>query len=82
MMRTSFATAEVWIDGHDGPMRRDLTSPAGWRGQNDCVVGPFSCYKAAANFIHASACPTERRVFARGDSWYVQLQPNAGQLGR
>jgi hypothetical protein len=55
--------------------------PNRWQGEYDCLVGPFSSRDVAEYFMSAvvdfGAYETfTRSVFAKGDSWYVAVQPN------
>ena len=51
--------------------------PSRWRGQTNCVVGPFETAKAAIK--HFAAAELQRAgaringVFQLGRSWYLQL---------
>jgi hypothetical protein len=55
--------------------------PNRWQGEYDCLVGPFSSRNVAEYFMSAVVDfgayeSFNRRVFAKGDSWYVEVQPN------
>jgi hypothetical protein len=52
--------------------------PNRWQGECDCVVGPFSSHtvaeyfaSAVADFGHYDAF--NKRVFAKGDAYYVEV---------
>ena len=54
--------------------------PNTWQGQTDCVDGPFSSKEVATYFstwvVDSSDYPTStKKIFARGDSWYVAIEP-------
>ena len=54
--------------------------PNTWQGQADCIVGPFSSKEVATYFstwvVDSSTYPVStRKIFARGDSWYVAIEP-------
>lgn len=54
--------------------------PNTWQGQTDCIVGPFSSQEVATYFstwvVDGSDYPAStRKIFARGDSWYVAIDP-------
>lgn len=55
--------------------------PNRWQGECDCVVGPFSSHtvaeyfaSAVADFGHYDAF--NKRVFAKGDAYYVEVLDN------
>lgn len=53
--------------------------PNRWQGEYDCLVGPFSSRNVAEYFVSAVVDfgayeSFSRRVFAKGDSWYVEVQ--------
>jgi hypothetical protein len=55
--------------------------PNRWQGEYDCLVGPFSSRNVAEYFVSAVVDfgayeSFNRRVFAKGDSWYVEVQPS------
>jgi hypothetical protein len=55
--------------------------PNRWQGEYDCLVGPFSSRNVAEYFVSAVVDfgayeSFNRRVFAKGDSWYVEVQAN------
>jgi hypothetical protein len=55
--------------------------PNRWQGEYDCLVGPFSSRNVAEYFMSAVVDfgtyeSFNRRVFAKGDSWYVEVQAN------
>ncbi len=58
------------------------TLPSRWQGEVDCVVGPFSCKTVAEHFMLVSTTYNQYdaimdQIFAKGDSWYVQVKPLA-----
>lgn len=51
-----------------------------WRGEQDCVVGPFSSKKVADYFGEAVVnFNRPARIFARRDAWYVEVLGNADE---
>lgn len=61
------------------PLRGLVTIlPNRWQGETDCVVGPFSGRKVAEYFANSVVDfgqyeTISRRVFAKGDAWYVEV---------
>lgn len=62
---------------------RPLTpvSPNRWKGETDCVVGPFSSRSLAYDFAGMTTDfgqyeGVRFHVFAKRDSWYVEVQHN------
>ena len=56
--------------------------PNQWQGECDCVVGPFSSRNVAEYFVNAVVDFGQyerfsRRIFVKGDSWYVEVQESA-----
>ena len=52
--------------------------PNRWQGEYDCLVGPFSSRTVADYFANAVVDfghyeTVSRKVFAKGDSWYVEV---------
>lgn len=52
--------------------------PNCWQGEADCLVGPFSSRSVAEYFAHAVVDfgqyeTVSRRVFAKGDAWFVEV---------
>lgn len=52
--------------------------PNRWQGESNCLVGPFSSRTVAEYFANAvvdfgqyETC--SRRIFAKGDSWFVEV---------
>jgi hypothetical protein len=55
--------------------------PNRWQGEADCVVGPFSSRTVAEYFVSAVADfghydAFNKRVFAKGDAYYVEVIEN------
>lgn len=55
--------------------------PNRWQGEYDCWVGPFSSRTVAEYFASAVVDfgayeSFSHRIFAKGDSWYVEVQPS------
>jgi hypothetical protein len=53
--------------------------PNRWQGECDCVVGPFSSKHVAEYYVNAVVDfghyeTISRRIFAKGDSWFVEVQ--------
>ena len=53
--------------------------PNRWQGEYDCVVGPFSSQSVAEYFMNAVVDfgqyeSFSRKVFAKADSWYVEVK--------
>jgi hypothetical protein len=53
--------------------------PNRWQGECDCFVGPFSSKHVAEHYVSAVVDfgqfeSISRRVFAKGDSWFVEVQ--------
>ena len=68
----------------DGPGVRQLTlvSPNRWKGETDCLVGPFSHLSLAHGFANLTTDfgqygGVRFHVFVKGDSWYVEVQRQA-----
>ncbi|CAN5841992.1 hypothetical protein BH24DEI2_BH24DEI2_23420 [soil metagenome] len=64
----------TWFQGEAAPI-----APAGWQGEVDCVVGPFSSRKLAQNFVTFEVdfdpeTAVVDDIFARGAAWYVELR--------
>ncbi len=52
--------------------------PNRWQGEHDCFVGPFSSKIVAEYFANAVVDfgqyeTVSRKIFAKGDSWYVEV---------
>lgn len=52
--------------------------PNRWQGECDCTVGPFSSRTVAEYYANAVVDfgqyeTVSRQVFAKGDSWYVEV---------
>jgi hypothetical protein len=55
--------------------------PNRWQGECDCVVGPFSSQEVASYFADAVVDfghydAFNKRVFAKGDAYYVEVVDN------
>lgn len=79
MIRTMIEN-RIWFQDSVGVRSAEITSPASWHGEDECIIGPFSNEAAARNFSrvrrpYARAC---QRYFVRGDAWYVQLTSISG----
>lgn len=53
--------------------------PNRWQGECDCVVGPFSSKMVAEYYVNAVVDfghyeTVSRRIFVKGDSWFVEVQ--------
>ena len=53
--------------------------PNRWQGECDCFVGPFSSRAVAEYFANAVVDfgqyeTVSRKVFAKGDSWFVEVK--------
>ena len=53
--------------------------PNRWQGECDCVVGPFSSKTVAEYYVNAVVDfghydAFNRRVFVKGDSWFVEVK--------
>ncbi|MCA9840422.1 MAG: hypothetical protein KC422_26180 [Trueperaceae bacterium] len=66
--------------------KRPIVSPNAWLGQDKCVIGPFSNQTIAeyfagkrVDFGHYEV--VEQTIFARGDSWYVQVDKQTALMG-
>ena len=52
--------------------------PNRWQGESDCLVGPFSSHTVATYFANnvvdfGQFETLSRRVFAKGDAYYVEV---------
>jgi len=61
-------------------VQTDSVIPNTWQGETNCFVGPFSSKEVATYFstwvVNNSTYPAStKRIFARGDSWYVAIEP-------
>jgi len=68
------------LDGD--PAALPAVVPQRWHGQVDCRVGPFSGRYVAEHFANRVVDfgifeATSRRIFARRDSWFVEVRPYA-----
>ncbi|MEJ2356679.1 MAG: hypothetical protein P8Y13_01185 [Deinococcales bacterium] len=57
-------------------------SPNRWKGETDCIVGPFSNRGLAYGFANVTTDfgqygGVRFHVFAKRDSWYVEVQAQA-----
>lgn len=79
----------IAVRNASGVQFRHPVSPSSWRGQTDCIVGPFSSKDVAAYFTrHAMALMLadsaqavsirheayDFRVFVKGCEWYIEIQ--------
>lgn len=53
--------------------------PNRWQGEANCIVGPFSSRAVAEYFANAVVDfgqyeTYSRRIFAKGDSWFVEVR--------
>lgn len=78
-------SVNVWLPDAQGGYVVEPVSPCAWRGQQDCVIGPFSSREAAKNFLSlnvdfCSLGVTAETIFPKGDAWYVQLSSRDDSL--
>ncbi|CAN5870854.1 hypothetical protein BH24DEI2_BH24DEI2_00950 [soil metagenome] len=64
--------------GHATHYRIEPIVPNRWQGECDCFVGPFSSKVVAEYFANAVVDfgqyeTVSRKVFAKGDSWFVEV---------
>lgn len=68
----------LWVEDASGRHRANVSSPNLWRGETDCVVGPFSSLEVAQTYLAmVQFCEFDcvlERVFAKGDGWYVTVE--------
>ena len=72
------AVVSTW-SGLAGRQAHSPIVPNRWQGEYDCVVGPFSSHTVAEYFANAVVDfgqyeTVSRKVFAKGDSWYVEVK--------
>jgi hypothetical protein len=52
--------------------------PNRWHGQVDCVIGPFSSQHVAEYYakvvVDFGQFEISQRIFANGDSWYIEAE--------
>ncbi len=68
------------IPGGSGVRALTPISPNRWKGETDCLVGPFSSRNLAYGFANVTTDfgqygGVRFHVFAKRDSWYVEVQP-------
>ncbi|MCA9838305.1 MAG: hypothetical protein KC422_15415 [Trueperaceae bacterium] len=57
----------------------ELVSPSAWKGNLDCIVGPFSSKEVAEYFAghvvdFGQLESIEHTLFVKGDSWFLEIQ--------
>ncbi len=65
--------------GPSSNQRTEPIVPNRWQGEHDCFVGPFSSKVVAEYFANAVVDfgqyeTVSRKVFAKGDSWFVEVK--------
>lgn len=52
--------------------------PNRWHGEVDCVIGPFSSQQVAEYYakvvVDFGQFEISQRIFANGDSWYIEAE--------
>ena len=76
----------VTIRKCSGLVNFEPIAPNSWNGQVNCLVGPFSCKEVAENFAYPKVdfgyYNTEVvQIFAKRDSWYVEIGNDSGRKG-
>jgi hypothetical protein len=55
----------------------NVTPPSRWKGEQNCIVGPFSSEMVAdcftGHFAELMCSLPECTLFLKGDSWYVEV---------
>jgi hypothetical protein len=68
------ASERVWLRDERGVHVTAAVPPAAWRGQRNCVVGPFSNNQSARAFLLLrSGLRGGSRVFPAGPAFWVEL---------
>lgn len=84
MVRHSPRRAEhvyTLVAGGPAVRARAPISPNRWKGETDCIVGPFSSRSLANGFANVTTDfgqydGVRFDVFAKRESWYVEVQPH------
>jgi hypothetical protein len=71
-------TRAVYARGLAPRYPADAVVPNRWQGEADCLVGPFSSRDVAEYFASAVVDfgqyeTVSRRIFAKGDAWFVEV---------
>lgn len=82
MLRQTVAHVYAPVAGGHGVRLREPISPNRWRGQTDCIVGPFSSRGLAHGFASLTTDfgqygDVRFTIFAKRECWYVEVQVQA-----
>lgn len=81
--QTARHAARVYAPTAGGRVRPlEPISPNRWKGETDCVVGPFSNRYLANGFANVTTDfgqygAVRFNVFAKRECWYVEVQPQS-----
>jgi len=82
--QTAHQTAPVYapVAGGNGVRPRHPISPNRWKGETDCIVGPFSSCSLANGFANVTTDFGQYgavgfNVFAKRECWYVEVKAQA-----
>jgi hypothetical protein len=69
---------EILVKGKATNYPLPLMSPETWKGEADCVVGPFTSRDSAEYFVDVTTGwrlnVITRHLFASDNSWYVETE--------